>query len=120
MTLSKRQQGQEAESEACRYLESQGLLLVEKNYHAPCGEIDLIMRDSQQHYVFVEVRYRENESFGDSLESIDSNKQQRIIRTALHYLQQNDLLNEVYCRFDVVGFNADHQPVWIPSAFAEN
>ncbi len=108
--------GQQAEIDACQFLEKQGLTLITKNYKVKLGEIDLIMLD-QEHYVFVEVRLRLNPNFGHSLETISKSKQQRIIRTALHYLQQEKLLDKVPCRFDTIGIGRDKKLLWIKDAF---
>jgi putative endonuclease len=47
------------------------------------GEIDIIMLDkSEQTLVFVEVRYRQNTQFGSATDSVNHNKQTKLIRTA--------------------------------------
>jgi len=45
VTTGKQTTGQMAEETAYRYLEEQGLSLIERNYLCPRGEIDLIMKD---------------------------------------------------------------------------
>ncbi|MDH3343051.1 MAG: YraN family protein, partial [Gammaproteobacteria bacterium] len=69
--------GQQAENACCKYLQQHGLKLLERNYRGPRGEIDLIMQDGTT-LVFVEVRFRKNHYYGDGLESVNSQKQQRI------------------------------------------
>ena len=115
------QTGRHAEQLACEYLEQQGLELICRNYHAPGGEIDLIMRDGSQ-LVFVEVRYRSKSYFGSAAESVDFKKQQRIRHTALCYLQQTD--PDCSARFDVVaidkgqaGKGLENNINWITNAF---
>jgi len=98
------------------YLESHGLKLEKKNYKVKFGEIDLIMRD-KEYLVFVEVRYRCKSNYGSSVESVTPNKQRRIIRTALHYLQKTQQLDAIDCRFDVVGIDHKQEIVWIKDAF---
>jgi putative endonuclease len=88
-----------AEQRAERYLQSQGLGLIERNYRSRFGEIDLIMRDGTS-LVFVEVRMRRNMDFGGAAASIDAHKQQRIIRTAHQYLA--GLAHTPPCRFDAI------------------
>jgi len=88
-----------AEQRAERYLQSQGLGLIERNYRSRFGEIDLIMRDGTS-LVFVEVRMRRNKDFGGAAASIDVHKQQRIIRTAHQYLA--GLAHTPPCRFDAI------------------
>ena len=79
--------GQQAEESAYHYLKTQGLVLVERNYNSPRGEIDLIMQDNNT-TVFIEVRYRSNNWFGSGAESVDQHKQQKLLATAVHYLQK--------------------------------
>ena len=98
---STRDFGAAIESQALETLQNKGLQLVTRNYLCKLGEIDLIMRDKKT-LVFVEVRYRKNNTHGSGLESVNHNKQQKIIKTALHYLQRHKLLNKTSCRFDVI------------------
>ena len=111
--------GRQAENAACHYLEAQGLSLIARNYLCPRGEIDLIMQDKNT-TVFVEVRYRRNSRFGSGAESVDRRKQDKLLATAAHYLQQNPKAAKGACRFDVISMNAvsEIQKLdWIPDAF---
>lgn len=116
MTTTQQIQGQRAESEAQTYLESQGLLLIEKNYSCRMGEIDLIMRDEKA-IIFIEVRFRHLADYGSSIETIGPSKQRRIIRSSMHYLQKKNLYDQVDCRFDVVGLDPADKIIWIKDAF---
>jgi len=109
-------QGKLAESAACDYLQAQGLTLVERNYRCRGGEIDLIMKDGDS-MVFIEVRYRASSRFGDGAESVDRNKQKRLIGTAAHYLQSHPQAANRPARFDVVFFDASSAIHWIKDAF---
>lgn len=91
--------GAQAEQWAAQYLQRQGLKLVAQNYRSRFGEIDLVMQDGAT-LVFIEVRLRRNADFGGAAASIDSHKQQRLIRTAQHYLA--GLAHLPPCRFDAV------------------
>lgn len=115
MVIHKKDRGQLAEQQACQYLQENGLKLIAQNYRAQCGEIDLIMRDGKD-IVFVEVRSRKNNDYGSAVESITPNKQKKILKTTLIFLQQRNWLNKVNCRFDVIGVNPDHLE-WIQDAF---
>jgi len=109
--------GQNAEQHARYFLETHGLDFIESNYHAPGGELDLIMRDNTT-LVFVEVRMRNISRFGDAIESITAKKQARIIQTAAYYLQQHHELANSPCRFDVVAYSRTLQtPQWLKAAF---
>lgn len=113
--------GQQAELLACQFLQKNKLKLIAKNYHCRRGEIDLIMQDKQT-LVFVEVRYRKNERFGSALESVNHQKQTKIIFTAEHYLQQSTQSFSSY-RFDVVAISPTQHTdeiIWIKDAFQIN
>ncbi len=105
--------GEAAESLACRWLESRGLKLRERNYRCKAGEIDLIMEDGPE-LVFVEVRYRSHPGYGSAAESVTPAKQQKLLRTAQHYLQQ--LNRTPACRFDIIGIDPEQQIQWIRNA----
>jgi putative endonuclease len=117
--LTSVQIGTAAESLACDYLQKHGLALHERNYRAPHGELDLIMQDHDQ-MVFVEVRFRRNHRFGSGADSVHASKQDKLIKTALYYLQQYPKLAKRPVRFDVVSISStDGQPDidWIKDAF---
>jgi putative endonuclease len=77
------------------------------------GEIDLILEDRGT-LVFVEVRLRNNGSFGGAAASITAHKQSKLIRTAQYYLQQ--LPAHPPCRFDAVLLDGGKME-WIRDAF---
>ena len=118
--------GQQAENACCKYLQQQGLKLVAKNYRGHRGEIDIIMQDDKT-LVFVEVRFRKNNFYGSGLESVNIQKQQRILNTAEQYLQNETKLKNG--RIDVVAMSEkpQNEPIdnnensynfdWIKNAF---
>jgi putative endonuclease len=105
--------GDAAEERAARFLERKGLRLVARNYRTRQGEIDLIVQEGSV-LVFVEVRMRSANRFGDGAESVDWRKQRRLVAAARHYLMR--LGREPACRFDVVSLEGD-EPTWIRGAF---
>jgi putative endonuclease len=107
--------GNKYEKLALRHLQRQGLKLIQTNFRSKLGEIDLIMQDDNQ-IVFVEVRYRSQLHYGNSLETVNLNKQQKIIRTALFYLNERTEMQS--CRFDVIAFSPNQQVKWIKNAFS--
>ncbi len=115
MKLNKNNAGLDAEKLAATFLVNHGLKLVVQNYHCRYGEIDLIMKDAKT-LVFVEVRLRTNNKFGSAGVSITPQKQQKLILTAQHYLQQ---YGDCDCRFDAILMNkADAQHIeWLRNAF---
>lgn len=96
--------GANAERYALHYLQRQGLQLLVKNYHSRYGEIDLIMLE-QDCVVFVEVRARKHNAWLSASESVDRRKQQKIIKTAQHYLQNYAIYADKDCRFDVIAID---------------
>ena len=116
-------QGEDAEAACCKYLRSQGLKTVDKNFHCRHGEIDIIMLDEKM-LVFVEVRYRKNNNFGGGLESITAAKQLKLRKSAELYLQKHQRYKNA--RFDVVSMSKNNQTSenqqkytfeWITNAF---
>ncbi|MDO8909700.1 MAG: YraN family protein [Pseudohongiella sp.] len=114
----RRHSGNAYEQLAADYLRSQGLDLISSNYQCKLGEIDLIMKHREM-LVFVEVRYRLNSDFMSPIVSINSRKQNKLIRTAQVYLKQHHLTDAVPCRIDVVGITplgGSYRFEWIPNA----
>ncbi|NLJ73531.1 MAG: YraN family protein [Firmicutes bacterium] len=109
--------GEAWESMACQFLIDHGLELVVRNFRIPYGEIDLIMRDGNT-LVFVEVKYRSSERYGNPLEVVTRQKQQKIKLVASVYLEK---LTVVPCvRFDVVGIvpdRSEYRITWVKGAF---
>jgi len=116
MKLNNNNAGLAAEKIAETFLRKQGLKLVEQNYHCRFGEIDLIMQDGKT-LVFCEVRLRSNQQFGGAAASITQQKQNKLIKTAQHFLQQSN--SRLACRFDAVLLEKNNlnNIEWIRNAF---
>lgn len=111
--------GKQTENAALHYLTEQGLKLISRNYRAKTGEIDLIMEHNKD-IVFIEVRYRKNHSFGSGAESVNHKKQQKLIKTARFFIQNNRKLATRNFRFDVISITLKENNFeinWIDSAF---
>ncbi|MEB3753733.1 YraN family protein [Acinetobacter sp. MD2(2019)] len=93
--------GRWAEQRAAAYLQQHGFDLLHKNFHSRFGEIDLIMRREHE-LIFVEVKARSNAQFGQALEMITPAKQQKMIKTALCFLDVYPDYQQYNCRFDAV------------------
>ncbi|MBT9591708.1 MAG: YraN family protein [Thiobacillus sp.] len=106
--------GQSAEKRAEIFLESNGLMLVARNWRCRFGEIDLIMQDGATR-VFVEVRLRSRNDFGGAAASVTPGKQRKLLAAARQYLTTLKTLPP--CRFDVVALSGDTRPDWIKNAF---
>ncbi|MCV6636755.1 YraN family protein [Candidatus Albibeggiatoa sp. nov. NOAA] len=113
------ERGRWAEEMAYQYLTKHGLSLIRRNYRCRSGEIDLVMKHGRT-LVFIEVRYRARDHFGTSAESIDERKQQRLYKTAEHYIQNCHDCEQLACRFDAVLISGrpPHSGIeWIRNAF---
>ena len=93
--------GKFAETYTARYLRRQGYQILERNFRALKGEIDIIAK-KENTIIFTEVKYRKNEEMGTPAEAVNHWKQQHIIRAAKAYIAQNCLMEMGYdFRFDV-------------------
>lgn len=108
--------GAQEEDVALRYLQTQGLKLVARNYRCKGGELDLVMRDGET-LVIAEVRKRANPSFGSAAESVDARKQARIIHAAQLFLAERAEFADSAVRFDVVAMDASDHIEWLQAAF---
>ncbi len=67
--------------------------------------------------MFVEVKARSEDKFGDPLEFIDKGKRKRIVECARYFLSIHEMW-DMSIRFDVVGIT-DNRINWIENAFME-
>ena len=102
------------EERACELLKKNGLKIVERNYRCPSGEVDIIARDRKT-LVFVEVKTRASEDYGEPSRAVDRAKQRHIPRTALYYIARHNWEDKPV-RFDVVEVLPD-EVRHIPDAF---
>lgn len=100
MLNRKQKFGKFGEDLAGRHLKKMGYQVICRNYRTRFGEIDIIAKDRDT-IVFVEVKSRRTSTFGNPKYSITRAKQEKISKTALYYLKENDQSN-CRARFDVV------------------
>lgn len=92
--------GLKGEEEAQRYLRKKGFKILECNYQCRFGELDIIAKDKSG-LVFCEVKTRSSGMLALPQESVHYTKQQKMIKTALFWLQANRM-EEQPMRFDVI------------------
>lgn len=103
---NKRELGKNGESKAVEYLTNQGYKILKRNFFfGKIGEIDIIAEDNGV-LVFIEVKYRNSDSFGNPLETLTLKKQNTLRRVAEGYLYVNKIANKE-CRFDVICFEKE-------------
>ncbi|MGD8109825.1 YraN family protein [Vibrio sp. NTOU-M3] len=117
---NRRKVGQHYETAAEKYLLSCGLTLIERNFNTKGGELDLIMKQGST-IIFVEVRYRKNQSYGHAAETVTASKAKKLIHAANIWLMKNNL--SVYStdfRFDLVAIHSQGQQIdWIKNAITQ-
>jgi putative endonuclease len=113
--------GRRGEDAAARFLESEGLVLLARNYRCRGGEIDLVMLEGPT-LVLVEVRLRTSREFGGAAASVGRQKQRRFALAARHLVATRPELRKLRVRFDVVAIDSDATNAgarvnWIKDAF---
>ena len=115
-SLSKKEIGDKGEELAVRHLKRQGYKILERNFSVhKIGEIDIVARDGE-YLCFVEVRLRSRTDFGTPAQTVTTEKQRRIVRTAQYYIKNNGLEN-AYVRFDIAEVYGDGNITLIKDAF---
>ncbi len=92
--------GKLGENLATIYLQKKGYKIIERNFIAKQGEIDIIAIDKKE-FVFIEVKTRTNANYGKPIEAVDKIKQKHLIKTVEYYLYSRNLENE-FVRIDVI------------------
>ena len=91
------EKGKLGEEIAAKYIVSKGGKIIERNYKIKIGEVDLIVLINGE-LVFVEVKTRKSNLFGEPSEYVDRKKQERVKKAAMVYadVENTDM------RFDVI------------------
>ena len=92
--------GLRAERLACSWLESKGLVLIERNVRTRFFELDIIMQDDET-IVFCEVKYRASQFYGGGVGAMTHDKQRRLSIGAMCWLMEQGKW-EHPVRFDVI------------------
>ncbi len=83
MTRRRKNIGDWGEERACEFLVRKGFVIVERNYHATVGEIDIVARQGGDYY-FIEVKTRLEGELANDL-AITYEKKRRLDKTVRHY-----------------------------------
>ncbi len=87
------------ERKAANYLRLHGYRIVDSNWRCRYGEIDIIAK-KREFIVFVEVKLRKNNAYGEAREFVTPAKQRRVTAAAQLWLQSSE--TELQPRFDVI------------------
>jgi ribonuclease HII len=90
------------ESAVLGYLSEKGYTLLETNYQIQGGEIDIVARQGET-IVFIEVKMRGSDRYGEAGAALTPIKRERIVRAARRYLAAAG--EGVDCRFDVIALD---------------
>ena len=104
--MNKHKFGMQGEDIACKFIESHGGRIIERNFRFKGGEIDVIYKDGD-YIVFGEIKYRSSSTFGMAEEAVGYRKQRTISRGCDFYLVKNHLDEFTKVRFDVIALNID-------------
>lgn len=100
MTTERQALGAYGEKVAAEHLQDQGLVVLDRNWRCPDGEIDLVLRDGDT-VVFCEVKTRSGDRFGAPAESITARKVRKLRHLAARWLDETGV-HPPTLRFDVV------------------
>lgn len=114
--MNTRQKGSDKEQMAAEYLERHGMHILEKNFRARQGEIDLI-GIHEGYLVFVEVKYRSSSTKGTALDAVDIRKQRQICKVADYYRMLHRVNLNTSIRYDVVAVQGENEIHWLKNAF---
>lgn len=92
--------GQKGEDIAVNFLSEKGYKIVERNFRAGHGEIDIIAFDGND-LVFIEVKTSNSNVFGHPATWVSEHKQKIVGETAEAFIYKNKY-NDTDCRFDVI------------------
>jgi putative endonuclease len=110
--------GGDAEEQCAAWLERAGYRVRERNWRVREGELDIVAEHGDV-LCFVEVRMRTSAACGDPSLTVNYEKQRRIVRAALRYLQRRPARGWML-RFDVMtvlGRGANAVIEHLPGAF---
>ncbi|MFT6868555.1 MAG: putative endonuclease [Cyclobacteriaceae bacterium] len=107
--MDNKAKGKYGEDLAVSYLKKKGFEIVERNYRHSHGEIDIIGMMKNELLIFVEVKSRKGNNYGEPETFVSSAQQKLIISTAEHYIYAINWMKDI--RFDIVsiiGQKVDH------------
>ena len=93
--------GKRGEDFAVIFLEKRNYTILKRNFHfGRNGEIDIIA-EKDGVIVFVEVKLRLSNTYGDAADAVPPSKRRKLRRSAEGYLYVNNITDRE-CRFDVI------------------
>ena len=92
--------GKNGEIAVAKYLEKVGYFVMTRNFKCSFGEIDIIAIDKNE-LVFVEVKTRCNQKYGEARESVGQIKKKHIKKASEYFIYKYHLEGK-YVRFGII------------------
>lgn len=96
----RRHTGGVGEDAAVEYLKKKGYRIIARNFRFGRGEIDIVAEDGGV-LVFVEVKARRSDIYGEPEDAVTPGKRKQIRRVAEGYMFEHDI-DDRECRCDVI------------------
>ncbi len=115
--MNRVEKGKKYEEAAVAFLKEKGFFVLERNYRCRQGEVDVIgIQDNC--LVFVEVKYRKDNSRGVPEEAVGVSKQKKICHTSDYFRISNKKYFSMQVRYDVIAIIGDENHItWHRNAF---
>ncbi len=113
--MNKRKTGEKYEEIATQWLLKQGVRILERNFRCRFGEIDVIGRH-EGYLIFIEVKYRADNSKGYPSEAVGLSKQKTICKVADFYRTTKKYTEDHPVRYDVIDI-CGNDLKWYQNAF---
>lgn len=111
--------GRFGEEQASHFLREKGFKILDRNFHAKGGEIDIVARAGEL-VVFVEVKTRTSTNYARPEEAVGYRKRENLKTAARHYIQEHPHRGNEF-RFDVISVTINESECaeleWIQNAF---
>lgn len=91
MVTRRGERGRWGETQACSFLERQGFVVVDRNYHTTGGEIDIVARKGDDVY-FIEVKTRVAGPMGNDL-AVTPEKVRRMRKAVATYCYRRGVVD---------------------------
>lgn len=107
MYMNREEVGKLGEELARKFLKKRGYRIRETNFHCRGGEIDIVAQQ-KDYLVFIEVRTKSSLEFGTPEESITQSKKEKLVASALAYINAHQNLPPLW-RIDVVAIEVNQK-----------
>ena len=105
--MNRKEVGAIGEKLARNFLKKKGYRIHETNFRCREGEIDIVA-ERKDYLVFIEVRTKTSSNFGNPEESVTYTKKEKVVASALAYLNSHQNLPPQW-RIDFVAIELDQE-----------